>query len=80
MKYDEYKKLILELTDDLVSVEYEDGLYYDDTDKANETDTHYNENITDLLSEYFNVNVTSVHADGCEYLGVWICYKEDSKS
>ena len=26
------------------------------------------------LSEYFDVTVTSVHIDDCDYIGVWICY------
>ena len=28
------------------------------------------------LSEYFDVNVTSMHIDDCEYVGVWVCYKQ----
>ena len=28
------------------------------------------------LSEYFDVNVTSIHIDDCEYIGVWVCYKQ----
>lgn len=38
----------------------------------------WNEYITDTLSKYFDVTVTSVHADDCEHLGIWICYKEQS--
>jgi hypothetical protein len=29
-----------------------------------------------VLSEHFGVEVTSVHTDGCDILGVWIIYKE----
>ena len=29
-----------------------------------------------ILSEYFGVEVTSVHTDGCDILGVWVVYKE----
>lgn len=29
------------------------------------------------LAEHFGVKtVTSVHVDDCEYIGVWICYKD----
>ena len=28
------------------------------------------------LSEYFGVEVTSVHCDDCDYMGVWVVYKE----
>ena len=45
-------------------------------EKAEETETYWNEDITETLSKYFDVTVTSVHADDSEYLGVWICYKE----
>lgn len=27
------------------------------------------------MSKYYNVEVTSIHIDNCELLGVWICYK-----
>ena len=77
MELDDYKELINKITDGLKSVEYEyDGIYYEDTEKAEETETYWNEDITETLSKYFDVTVTSVHADDCEYLGVWICYKE----
>ena len=46
------------------------------TEKAEETETYWNEDITETLSKYFDVTVTSVHADDSEYLRVWICYKE----
>ena len=29
------------------------------------------------LSEYFDVNITSIHIDDCDYVGVWIVYKEE---
>jgi hypothetical protein len=29
------------------------------------------------LGEYFDVNVTSVHIDTCDYVGVWVVYKEE---
>lgn len=32
-----------------------------------------------ILSEYFGVEVTSVHTDGCDLLGVWIVYKEKNE-
>lgn len=77
MELGDYKELIDKLTGGLKSVEYEcDGIYYEDTEKAEETETYWNEYITETLSKYFDVTITSVHADDCEYLGVWICYKE----
>jgi hypothetical protein len=33
--------------------------------------------VYDFLSEHFDVDVTSVHIDDCEYLGIWVVYKEN---
>lgn len=77
MESDDYKELINKVTDGLKTVEYKyDDIYYEDTEKAEETETYWDEGITETLSKYFDVTVTSVHADDYEYLGVWICYKE----
>ena len=77
--FEEYKELILALTDGLKEVEYEyDGIRYCPTEKAEKLDTHYEDSIENVLSKYFNVIVTSVHADDSECLGIWICY-EDKK-
>ena len=57
-------------------LEYEDGIYLTHTDKAEETDTYWNEDMLETLSKYFDVDVTSFHSDNCEYVGVWICYKD----
>lgn len=77
MELGDYKELIHKLTGGLKNVEYKyDGIYYEDTEKAEEAETYWNEYITETLSKYFDVTVTSIHADDCEYFGVWICYKE----
>ena len=76
MVLDEYSELILNLTDGLLEVEHEvDGLYHDHTEKADNTDTYWNEDLLVTLSKHFDVEVTSVHSDCCEMPGVWICYK-----
>lgn len=76
MELYEFASLVERLTDGLQTVEYEDGVYLISTDKADETDTYWNEDMTETLSNYFDVEVTSFHSDSCEYVGVWICYKE----
>ena len=48
-----------------------DGIYFS---KANEI--IYDEDAYKALSDYFDVKVTSVHCDDCEYMGAWIVYKE----
>ena len=35
---------------------------------------------TRMLSKYFDVEVTSTHIDDCDYIGVWICYKEKEEN
>ena len=78
MSFTEYQELILDITDGLKEVNYEyDGIYYEHTEKAEETEVYHNKDITETLSKHFSVIVTSVHADDSEYLGIWICYKED---
>lgn len=75
MKLAEFESLVIQITDGLKEVEYEFGMYYIDTDKAEAMDVYWNEDIEKTLSKYFGVNVTSVHADDCDDVGVWIVYK-----
>jgi hypothetical protein len=77
-EFEEYKELINTVTDGLKEVSYGfDDLCYDDTEKAGATETYWNKYITETLSEYFGVTVTSIHADDADWIGVWICYKEE---
>lgn len=76
MELEDFTSLVEKLTDRLQTVEYEDGIYLTHTDKAEETDTYWNEDILETFSKYFDVDVTSFHSDNCEYVGVWICYKD----
>lgn len=55
-------------------IEY-DGLDWYDITEEDEDFCDYD--VTDALSEYFGVKVTSVHADDCEYPGIWVIYKEE---
>ena len=75
-EFDEFKSVIEEITDGLLTCEYDlDGLCTTETKKAEENETYWEENILNALSEYFGVEVTSFHADDSDYLSVWICYK-----
>ena len=38
------------------------------------------DDIIRFLSEYFDVEVTSFHMDDCEYVGVWVAYKDRVKN
>lgn len=76
MMLEEFEDLIAEVTDGLKIVVY-DGVsfWYEDTEKAEETDTYWNQYIHETLSGYFDVEVTSIHFDSDEYVGVWIVYR-----
>jgi len=45
-------------------------------DSGNDDVEYDDDEIYARLSDYFDVNVTSFHSDNCEYVGVWVCYKE----
>lgn len=75
MSFSAYNKLIDKVTNGLkiALYEYERGIYYINTLKAIETETYWNKNINETLSEYFDITVISIHADDEENLSVWIC-------
>ena len=82
MELDEYKDLINKVTDGLKEVDCEFGLFYMSTEKADETNTYWNEDIEVTLSKHFDVTVTNIHADDCDIpaddcddVGVWMCYR-----
>lgn len=77
MTFDEFKDLFEEITGGLSTVEEADGdIYMYDTKKAEEAKTYWNTELLQTLSDYFDVEVTSCHADNYDVVGVWICYKE----
>lgn len=76
MTNDEYDRLLRTLTSGDIDVSYDfEGISYTSVN-GNESYTH--EYINNLLSKHFDVTVTSVHIDDCDYIGVWICYKENN--
>jgi len=51
-----------------------DGLSYGDENGSLEA-------VHKKLEEYFGVReITSIHADGCDWLGVWVVYKDDGEN
>ena len=63
IELDEFKKLVTELTGEDCSVDYD---VYDDlcvTDEGMEA-----------LKKHFDINITSIHADDYDTVGVWIIY------
>lgn len=78
MELDVFRQLIEKLTDDFRTVEYEfNTAYITETIKAKVSKEYDNRPITDILSDYFDVNVTSWHSDTDEeYPCIWIIYEE----
>lgn len=72
---DEFEQVIKCLLGDDVVVDVDFGELYFES-KQNEDEGIDTETIYKALSSYYNVDVTSIHTDGCEYLGVWIAYNE----
>lgn len=79
LSIDEFDSIIKSLFDeDVVSYDYDlDGLVfniYEDEDADGNSITI--DTIYSSLANYFDVNqITSIHADDDEYLGVWLVYK-----
>lgn len=71
---DEFRYIVNQIIDIPVEVNYT----YDGIEIYPATDT--NKEITDietLLAKYFDVKeVTSLHIDDCDTIGVWIVYKD----
>jgi len=82
VRENQLKKCIFLTDDEFKSVFAERFSKYEDVDV--EIDAYEgiyfcgisNEEVYKNLSEYFDVEITSIHIDDCEYTGVWIVYKE----
>lgn len=75
---DEYERLIKNLLGEDVSVTLDDftELYYESINDEDEGISFYE--IKAALDKHFDVEVTSIHTDGCEETGVWIVYQENT--
>lgn len=71
---EEFDETIKEIFGPEASTLYQyEGIFID---SGNDDVEYDNDEILTRLSDYFDVNVTSFHSDNCEYVGVWVCYKE----
>lgn len=78
MTTDEFKQVFVnifgeyDIDENQVDVEFDtcEGIYFCGIS---------NENVYSSLSKYFDVEVTSIHIDHFDTVGVWICYKEQNK-
>ena len=69
---EEFTDIVGEILDNVESVEYAlDGFIVYTTDDVADVDE-----LHEALRKYFGVKeIESVHTDHCEYVGVWIVYK-----
>lgn len=71
---EEFDEIIKEIFGPQATTLYQyEGIFIDSGNDDVECD---DDDILVRLSEYFDVNVTSFHSDNCEYVGVWVCYKD----
>ena len=72
MACDEYEQVLSEIFNKKVIVHTDlDGIWYEV-----DADDDF-ENLNAHLANYFGVaEVSTVHADDCDYAGIWITYKE----
>lgn len=48
-----------------------DGIWYESSVEIDDA------NLLVKLKEYYDVKeVTSIHCDDCDYVGIWVCYKD----
>lgn len=76
---EEFTRIVETETDGLKTVEYEFGPYVVHSNKAEETEVYDQRDINEILSAYFDVEVTSFHSDDCEIPLVYIVYKDIDK-
>lgn len=71
---EEFEAIIQAIFDDI------DGIKVDYTlegiDIYGDEEGVYGDELYKRLGEYFDVEVTSIHIDDCDYIGVWVVYKE----
>lgn len=74
---EEIQEILFNVTNGLFEIKYDsldNEISFDNTKKAYETDTFWEKDEFETLSEYFDIEVSSIHADNNEYVGIWICY------
>ena len=76
LEKEQYEEALLEIFGIDVSVHPDlDGIWYEYNEEALEDEI---ENVLlEKLADYFDVDeVTSVHADDCDTVGIWVVYKD----
>lgn len=73
MLLDEFEDVIEKAIPDGTLVTYCEQELFFETDGQSSVDRN---KVLEALSDYFGVNVTSIHTDGYDEVGVWIVYKD----
>ena len=66
--YDEFEEVIKDFGIS-AEIDYDGIIFTKGTEDIN------NEAVYAILSKHFDVDVTSIHCDDCDYIGVWVVYK-----
>ena len=69
MECDRFEKLLYELTGDAADDDFVGGIYITDN-------IYVSDETLEKLKEYFDVNITSIHADDADTVGIWIVYRD----
>lgn len=79
LSLEEYEKVLANIFGVTVIVHTDlDGIWYETApSRADMIADDFENDINKHLAEYYDVKeVTSVHADDCDEVGIWIAYKE----
>lgn len=77
ISFEDFKSLVEKVTDGLLTAGYDlEGIWYEATNKAEAEGVYWQEDIEETLSKYYDIEITSIHADDCDDIKVWICYQD----
>ena len=66
LELDKFEELVEELTNGENTVYVEYG------------DVTLDDGVLEKIAEYYDVNITSIHADCCDVVGIWLIYDKES--
>ncbi|MGN0485541.1 MAG: hypothetical protein ACI4HI_18535 [Lachnospiraceae bacterium] len=78
---EEFKNIVEAATDGLETVDFDfifEDISITETKLAEQTDTYWNKDIMETLSDYFGVKVESFHFDKSDPGCVWVCYTDNT--
>lgn len=75
---EEFADVIHDATNGLMYAKVDEDGEFDlrDSNDAYDKNEYIDDDVYKILSDYYNVEVESIHSDYCEYPMIWICYKD----